>query len=103
MKANAAEAGRREGRGQGRMRARRRPRGKGGRFVAAPREEELEVKDLHPYPDFTTTTTTEDQERQQVAVVGEVLNKRKKEEGREGSGLWAAKKQRRDRGRKINS
>jgi len=62
--------------------ARRRLRGQDGRFVAAPREEE--VKDSHPDPDFTTTTTTEDQERQQVAVVvGERKKKQKKQRRRE--------------------
>ena len=61
--------------------ARRRLRGKGGRFVAAPREGG--VQDSHPDPDFTTTTTTEDQERQQVAVVGERKKKQKKRRRRE--------------------
>ena len=60
---------------------RRRLRGKGGRFVAAPREGG--VQDSHPDPDFTTTTTTEDQERQQVAVVGERKKKQKKRRRRE--------------------
>ena len=83
--------------------ARRRLRGKGGRFVAAPREEE--VKDSHPDPDFTTTTTTKDQERQQVAVVGERKKKQKKQRRRERGelpvGSQEAKKRQRKEDQKL--
>ena len=65
--------------------ARRRLRGKGGRFVAAPREEE--VKDSHPDPSTILTTKPRDQEERQVAVVVERRKKTKKQRRRE-RGSW---------------
>ena len=65
--------------------ARRRLRGKGGRFVAAPREGG--VQDSHPDPVITTTTTTHDEEKRQVAVVVGERKKTKKQRRRE-RGEW---------------